>query len=124
MRPVPSNFCGEWAKLGGRRGRVRVSEQGGTHHGCKYFVEATFDNGESRRRTIGRFRREPNEFGCENLGLLLDDAKTLLRRLQEAIVHDQFGEALEARQECNDCGRQRAIHDDRGRVFDTLYGRI
>ena len=53
------------------------------------FIETTFDDGETKRRNIGRLRRAPDEFGSENLGLLLDDAKTLLRRLQEAIVQDQ-----------------------------------
>jgi hypothetical protein len=88
------------------------------------FVETTFDDGEIRRRKIGRLRRAPDEFGSENVGLLLDDAKTLLRRLQEAIVQDQVSEALEVRRKCDSCAKQRAIHDDRGRILDTLFGRI
>lgn len=88
------------------------------------FVETTFDDGETKRRNIGRLRRAPDEFGSENLGLLLEDAKALLRRLQEMIVQDQVGEALEVRRKCDACGKQRAIHDDRGRILDTLYGRI
>ncbi len=43
------------------------------------FVETTYDDGETKRRKIGRLRRAPDEFGSENVGLLLDDAKTLLR---------------------------------------------
>ena len=74
--------------------------------------------------SVGRLRRAPDDFSAENLGLLLDDAKTLLRQLQEAIVQDQVGEAVKARRKCSDCGKPRAIHDDRGRIFDTLYGRI
>lgn len=58
------------------------------------------------------------------MGLLLDDAKTLLGWLQEAIVQDQVGEAIEARRKCDGCAKQRAIHDDRGRILDTLFGRI
>ena len=88
------------------------------------FFETTFDGGETKRRNIGRLRRAPDEFGSENLGLLLDDAKTLLRRLQEAIVQDQVGEAMEAHRKCDGCAKQRAIHDDRGRILDTLFGRI
>jgi hypothetical protein len=86
------------------------------------FVETTFDDGETKRRNIGRLRRAPDEFGSENLGLLLDEAKTLLRRLREAIVQDQVGEAIEARRKCDGCAKQRAIHDDRGRVHGTLFG--
>lgn len=88
------------------------------------FVETTCDDGETKRRNIGRFRRAPDEFGVENLGLLLDEAKTLLKRLQEAIVQGQVGEAMEARRKCDGCGKQRAIHDDRGRILDTLFGRV
>ena len=88
------------------------------------FVETTFDDGETTRRNIGRLRREPDEFGSENVGLLLDDAKTLLRCLQEAIVQDQVDEAIKARRKCDSCTKQRPIHDDRGRVLDTLFGRI
>lgn len=88
------------------------------------FVETTFDDGETKKRNIGRLRRAPDEFGSENLGLLLNDAKTLLRRLQEAIVQDQVGEAIEARRKCDGCGKHRAIHDNRGRILDTLFGRI
>lgn len=88
------------------------------------FVETTFEDGETKRSNIGRLRRAPDEFGSENVGLLLDDAKALLKRLQEAIVQDQVGEAIEARRKCDGCGKQRAIHDDRGRVLDTLFGRI
>ena len=91
---------------------------------ARIFVGATFDDGEARKRNLVRIRRAPDEFGSENLDLLLDDAKTLLRRLQEAIVQDRIGEALEARRKCNDCGKRRTIHDDRGRILDTLYGRI
>jgi hypothetical protein len=88
------------------------------------FVETTFDDGETKRLNIGRLRRVPDEFASENEGLLLDDAKTLLRRLQEAIVQDQVGEAIEARRKCDGCAKQRVIHDDRGRILDTLFGRI
>ncbi len=40
-----------------------------------FFVETTFDDGETKTRNIGRLRRAPDEFGSENLGLLLEDAK-------------------------------------------------
>ena len=58
------------------------------------------------------------------LALLLDEAKQLLRGFQEAIQKEQIDEALDARRKCNNCGRRRAIHDDRGRFFDTLFGRF
>lgn len=61
---------------------------------ASFFVETTFDDGETKRRNIGRLRRAPDEFGSENLDLLLDDAKTLLRRLQDAIVPTRGDRAI------------------------------
>ena len=87
------------------------------------FVETTFVDGETKRRNIRRLRPAADEFGSENLGLLLDDAKTVLRLLQEAIVLDQVGEAIEARRKCDCCAKQRSIHDDRSRILDTLFAR-
>lgn len=88
------------------------------------FVQTTFDDGETRRRNIGWLRRAPDELEPANLGLLLDEAKQLLGRLQESILQEQTDEALSARRKCNDCGRRRAFHDDRGRIFDTIFGRF
>ncbi|MDD7973549.1 hypothetical protein, partial [Roseinatronobacter alkalisoli] len=35
------------------------------------FVETTFGDGETKRHSIGRLRRAPDEFGSENLEALL-----------------------------------------------------
>lgn len=60
--------------------------------GVSILVATTFDDGETRRRNIGRLRRAPDELESDKLGLLLDEAKHLLRRLQEAILQDQINE--------------------------------
>jgi len=39
-------------------------------------------------------------------------------------LRDQIDAALRARRNCRNCGKQCAIHDDRGRSLDTLYGRF
>lgn len=39
-------------------------------------------------------------------------------------MRDQIDEALEAKRNCRSCGKRRAIHDDRGRSLDTLFGRF
>jgi hypothetical protein len=44
--------------------------------------------------------------------------------LQEAVLQSQIDETLAASRICDDCGKPRAIHDDRGRTLDTLYGRF
>jgi len=46
------------------------------------FIETTFDDGETKRRNIGRLRRAPDEFGSENLGLLLDACRKRLCKIR------------------------------------------
>ena len=90
----------------------------------RIVVETTFEDGETQRRNIGRLCRAPDNLESESLGLRLDEAKNFLGRLQEAILQSQIDEALNAKRVCGNCGNLRPIHDDRGRVLDTLYGRF
>ncbi len=88
------------------------------------FVETTFDDGSTQRREIARLDRTPDNSATETLGLRLDEAKNFLTRLQEVLLCNQIDEVLAASRICDDCGKRRAIHDDRGRTLDTLYGRF
>jgi hypothetical protein len=90
----------------------------------RIVVETTFEDGETKRRNIGRLCRAPDKLGSESLGLRIVEAKNLLGRLQEVVLKDQIDEALAASRICDDCRKRRAIHDDRGRTLDTLYGRF
>jgi hypothetical protein len=87
-------------------------------------VEATFENGTTKRHRLGlRFRpfrrRRP-----EGFGLLLEDAKTILGQLKKPILRDQIVKISEASRICPDCGGVRAIHAYRTGVLDTLFGRL
>lgn len=66
----------------------------------------------------------PDNLATETLGLRPDEAKNLLTRLQEVPLCNQIDEVLAASRICDDCGKRRAIHDDRDRILDTLYGRF
>lgn len=56
--------------------------------------------------------------------MLLEDAKSMLWQLQQAILLDQIDEISEASRVCPDCNKLRAIHDYRPRILDTLFGRF
>ena len=56
--------------------------------------------------------------------MLLEDAKTIMGTLQNAILLDQIEEIAEASRICPDFEGVRAIHDYRSRVLDTLFGRF
>lgn len=49
-------------------------------------VETTFDNGKKRSHYPGHFSRPFRQAQPECVGLLLKDARTLLRQLQEAML--------------------------------------
>lgn len=88
------------------------------------FVQTEFENGEVLTRDVGHICRSLEDVDPETLGLQLDEAQRLLKRLQETVLRDQVDESLRASRICIACGKRRAIHDDRGRSLDTLFGRF
>ena len=90
----------------------------------RIIVETTFENGTTKRHRLGRLSRPFRRTQPEGFGLLLEDAKTILGQLQNAILRDQIEEISEASRICPDCDGVRAIHDYRSRVLDTLFGRF
>ena len=90
----------------------------------RIIVETTFENGTITKRHLGRFSRPFRSTQPEGFGLLLEDAKSMLWQLQQAILLDQIEEISEASRVCPDCNKVRAIHDYRPRVLDTLFGRF
>ena len=88
------------------------------------LVETIVDDGSTPRREIASLDRTPDSLAPETLGLRLDEAKNLLTRLQEVLLCNQIDEVLAASRICDDCGKRRAIHADRGRSLDTLYSRF
>jgi len=90
----------------------------------RIIVETTFENGSTRTRRLGRLSRPFRSTQAEGFGLLLEDAKSMIGQLQEAILLDQIEEISEASRVCPDCNKNRAIHDYRPRVLDTLFGRF
>tara|TARA_R110000850_G_scaffold246226_3_gene371118 strand:+ start:2565 stop:3932 length:1368 start_codon:yes stop_codon:yes gene_type:complete len=90
----------------------------------RIIVETTFENGTTKTRRVGRLSRPFRSTQPEGFGLLLEDAKSMLWQLQQAILLDQIEEISEAIRVCPDCNKVRAIHDYRPRVLDTLFGRF
>ena len=90
----------------------------------RIIVETTFENGTTKTRRLGRLSRPFRSTQPEGFGLLLEDAKSMLWQLQQAILLDQIEEVSEASRVCPDCNKVRTIHDYRSRVLDTLFGRF
>lgn len=62
----------------------------------RIIVETVFENGEARTREVGHISRSLDPAGPESLGLRLEEAKCLVKRLPEVVLRDQIDEALEA----------------------------
>lgn len=90
----------------------------------RIIIETTFENGTAKTRRLGCLSRPFRRTQPEGFGLLLEDAKSILGQLQNAILLDQIEEVSEASRICPDCDKVRAIHDYRSRVLDTLFGRF
>ncbi|KKL82922.1 hypothetical protein LCGC14_1979920 [marine sediment metagenome] len=98
---------GEWAKLGGVCVCWWFNERG-TAMEVRIIVETTFENGTTKTRHLGCLSRPFRRMQPEGFGLLLEDAKTILGQLQNAILLDQIEEVSEASRICPDCGKVRA----------------
>lgn len=90
----------------------------------RILIETAFENGDVRQHDLGRFSRPTGAICPEGIGLMLEDARTILKRLQTAIVVDQVEEISRTSQACPACRTKRRIHDYRTRNVDTLFGRI
>ncbi len=87
-------------------------------------VETIFENGTPKTHHPGHLSRPYGQAQPGEIGLLLEDVRTLLAQLQTAILLDQIKEISAASRICPDCTKIRAIHDYRPRVLDTLFGRF
>jgi hypothetical protein len=61
---------------------------------------------------------------ADNVGLSLAEAKSLLTRLQEAMVRGQVAEYLHCRRVCPDCLSFQPVKDRRQRRLQTLFGTV
>lgn len=90
----------------------------------RILIETEFENGDGRRHDLGRLSRPTRIICGEGVGLMLEDAREIMKRLQAAIVVDQIEELAQTSRTCPSCQTRRRIHDYRPRKLDTLFGRI
>jgi hypothetical protein len=84
------------------------------------FADAGTKSGAHRVLIIGRGMqdRQPG-----NIGLSLEEAKTLVSSIQDEFVAAQAAEIVEAARRC-DCGRKLSIKDCKLRRIHTAFGRV
>ncbi|MEM6411889.1 MAG: ISKra4 family transposase [Pseudomonadota bacterium] len=88
----------------------------------RIIVETSAETGERRTEELCNFSLTDQ---CHReLGLNLEQGKSILAQLQGSILRHQMEEISAASRTCPYCGRSRPVHDYRTRVFDTLFGRF
>lgn len=85
-------------------------------------VEAIFEDGSIQEHELGSWKRNPKCLNPEAIGLLLEDAHSILSRLQNVAVTSQVEEISVTSRACPSCGKIRHIHDYRSRKLETLFG--
>jgi hypothetical protein len=84
------------------------------------FADAGTKSGSHRVLIIGRGSEDPQ---TGDIGLSLEEAKTLISSIQDEFVAAQAAEIVEARRRCG-CGKKLSIKDWKLRRIHTAYGRV
>jgi hypothetical protein len=87
-------------------------------------LEASTGWGETATYEIGTISRRVTGLGAGEVGLALDEAKTVLSQLQRRIVQSQIDEQVTCARVCSDCLKMRRIRDRRTRTLQTLFGTV
>lgn len=77
------------------------------------------ENGNVTTEEICLLDKQSNQF--EDLGLSLTESKTILKALQEKIVHAQITEYVETQKVCKSCGEKCRVKGSYPIVFRTLF---
>ena len=87
-------------------------------------LEAKFGWGEVQSFEVGRISRRVHELTADEIGLMLEEAKTLLAELQRRMVESQIEEKIACARVCTQCLRSQPIRDRRTRTLQTLFGTV
>jgi hypothetical protein len=67
---------------------------------------------------------EREELRLDTLGLTLNEAKTVLERIQQQLVEQQTAEYLCTQRHCSDCGNKRYHKGEHRVTIRTLFGKL
>lgn len=81
-----------------------------------------FNDGHEEMSEVGYINKDYERL--EAIGLSLDEAKTVLKNIQERVVTAQTQAYLQDQKQCEHCGAQRRNKDSRTVTFRTLFGKL
>lgn len=80
--------------------------------------------GKRGRQRIATIERGPDVAAGEGIGLVLDEVKSLLQRLQEIVATEQAREVVEALSSCGECGHELPTKAAASMVYRTAFGKL
>jgi hypothetical protein len=87
-------------------------------------LEIEDESGSCVTKPLITVHRDGQEDRPEDVGLTLEEAKTLLRSVQSELVSAQTQAFCAVRRACPQCGERRQVHDYRRRRVHTIFGSV
>src|SRR5215469_13056193 len=88
----------------------------------RIWVEARLAGRVLHRQLVAQVEREATGIGPEEIGLTLEEGKTVLSQVQAGVIHRQVEALQAAHRNCLLCGRKQRIKDRRKRCLRTIFG--
>ena len=91
--------------------------------GMKFTLQIKFEDDSTPPLTVHPIERT-DSMSAANLGLTLDESKSLLANIQKKLVVCQFHHFLQNQRICSQCGRRRTIKDYHRACLKSLLGGV
>ena len=88
----------------------------------RMWVEVYLAGRVLQRQLMAQVEREATGIGTEEIGLTLEEGKTVLSQVQAGVIHRQVEALQAAHRKCLHCGRKQRIKDRRRRCLRTIFG--
>ena len=90
----------------------------------RIWVETRLAGGILERELVAQLERPPAGIGPEEIGLSLEEGKTVLRKVQARIVQTQVDALGAAPMQCGMCRQNQHVKDLRTRCVRTVFGAV
>ena len=88
----------------------------------RIWVEVRLAGRVLHKQLVAQVEREATGIGPEEIGLTLEEGKTVLSQVQAGVIHRQVEALQAAHRKCLQCGRKQRIKDRRRRCLRTIFG--
>jgi hypothetical protein len=88
----------------------------------RIWIEVCLAGRVLHNQLVVQVEREATGIRAEEIGLTLEEGKTVLSQIQAAVIHRQVEVLQAAHRKCLHCGRKQRIKDRRKRCLRTIFG--